>query len=561
MSAGPAVKLQPYIGAEIPSLTESLQESIAAKTGQTIPFEVIASWLSVYVNDNTVKHFSLSYTKPDFESIKVQFIARVRQTKPWKDVITAGWAQTLSEFFAAIGDYGQTSILRAYQETGIEARLSSSIYMQMRSLGVHIDRVIPAQVNVNLWGLGITNQTIPEMSEFTIGSLQYFNRTPIQFNNNNDPTNALAVTLFQGAVQTESYLSRGVPFQYFEIGDEKSNISNLDLYCYANDGTVYEGITDGPWHHGKDENIFYQNMAPSGTVEVLFGNNLYGAIPPIDTVLNFIYASSVGSNANTATTGLSVSLITINENVPHRIRNTDQQTVDEQIDFLVQAVNGITTSAIMAGDDLKDKEFYRSVGPGIRASGGRMVNRIDHYSQALRYPGIGDVLFQPQKELAPLDRRFTNVIGVTVLMRNGIPMTDAEWSLYVDYLSTMEIWSRGIEFMRIDPTPRYFDISADVYMTSDSDTANVNAYLRYIFNNFFQIQRGSLGKSVYGSDIEDNLKFTYGDMKVDYVRNIIPSPSIDTILGKTEYPVLRTFTPTVQYSGRGARFVPPRTVY
>jgi hypothetical protein len=561
MSSGAAVTLQPYIGAEIPSLAEALQTSIAAKTGQTIPFEVIATWLSTYVNDNAVQHFSLSYTKPDFENIKVQFIARVRQTKAWKDVIQAGWAETLSEFFAAICDYGQTSILRAYQESGVEARLSSSIYMQMRSLGVHIDRVIPAQVKVNLWGVGLTNQTIPELSEFSIGSYTFFNRDPIQFNNNVDPSTALTATLYQGEIRTESYLSRGVPFQYFEIGDENSNISNIDLYCFTGDGDIYEASSDGLWHHGSDEKIFYQNMAPSGTVEALFGNNVYGLIPPINTVLNFIYASSLGSVANNASTGLNVSLTSINENVPHRIRNTDQQTIDEQVDFLVASVNGITASAIMSGDDLKDKEFYRAVGPSIRASNGRIVTRSDHYAQGLRYPGIGDVLFQPQKELAPHDRRFTNVIGVTVLMRNGILMTSAEWDLYISYLQTMEIWSRGIEFLRIDPTPRYFDIAADVYMTNDSDTTNVNAYLRYIFNNFFQIQRGSLGKSVYGSDIEDNLKFNYGDMKVDFVRNISPNPAVDTILGKTEYPVLRSFVPTVQYSGRGARFVPPRQVY
>jgi hypothetical protein len=561
MSAGTAIDLQPYIGAEIPSLTESLQASITAKTGQTIPFDVIASWLSAYVNDNSVQHFSLSYTKPDFESIKIQFIARVRQTKAWRDVITAGWAETLSEFFAAVGDYGQTSILRAYQETGIEARLSSSMYMQMRGLGVHIDRVIPAQVVVKLWGDGLTNETIPELSQFTISSYAFFNRDPIQFNNNVSADTALTVTLFQGEIQTESYLSRGVPFQYFEIGDENSNISNYDLYCFTGDGTQYDSVTDGLWHHGSDEQIFYQNMAPSGTVEALFGNGVYGGIPPINTILNFIYASSAGSTANNATTNFGVSLTTINENVPHRIRNTDQKTIDEQIDFLIAQVEGVTISAIMSGDDLKDKEFYRAVGPGIRASGGRMVNRIDHYSQALRYPGIGDVLFQPQKELAPHDRRFTNVIGVTTLMRNGILMTDDEWALYIAYLSTMEIWSRGIEFIRIDPTPRYFDISADVYMTSNSDTTNVGSYLRYLFSNFFQIQRGSLGRSVYGSDIEDNLKFKYGNMTVDYVQNIVPNPSQDTILGKTEYPVLRSFVPNVQYSGRGARFVPPRQTY
>ena len=555
------VTLQPYIGAEIPTLTDSLRASVKQKYGQDIPFEVMAAWLSAFVDSHQKEHFTLSRTRPDFEGIKIQFIARVRQTKGWKDVIQAGWAQTLAEFFAAIGDYGQNSIMRAYQESGIDARLSSSIYMQMRSLGVHIDRVKPAQVQVSLFGDGLAAQTIPELSSFSIGQDTFFNREPIQFNYNTTAETALSVTLWQGAIQTEACISRGVPFQYFEIGDENSNISNSDLYCFTATGEPYQDVQDGLWGYAPEAAVFYSNMTPSGNVEILFGNNVYGKIPDIDTVLYVMYAESRGSDANNAQINQVVSLNDINENVPHRIRNTATQTISDQIEFLTTAVQGVTTSAVMNGEALKDKEFYRAVGPAIRASKGRMVNRQDHYAQGLRYPKLVDIRFQGQKEYAPHDRRFTNVIHVTPLLDSGLPMTDAEWAMFVDYLTNISIWGRGIEYIKINATPRYFDVAGDVYMTKDSSLANVESYLRYTFSDFFRIQRGSLGRSVYGSDLESRFKFKYADMNVDFVQNIKPSACEDTILGITEYPVLRSFTPKVFLSGRDAKFAPPREVY
>lgn len=548
---------RPYIGAEIPPLAEDLRARLLSEMDVEVAFEVLAAWLSDFAETVYKENLKLSRTRPDFENIKQQFITKLRQSNAWKDIIPAGGGETLLEFIAAIGDYGQTSILRAYDENAYDsARLTSGIYRITRTLGVHIDRRLPAQVQVSLWGSNIGDLAIPSLSQFTVGGISFFNRDTIQFDDNTE-SNPKIVTLYQGEITTASYTSNGAPFQSFEVGFNDYSISNEDIFCFTDDPNInYTRILDGPWHYRNGERIFWENTTPNGNVEILLGNGIYGAIPPLGSTLNFVYARNEGATVNTTSLNLPVDLISVNTVVPDRIRQSTPEQEDEIIDTLLSIVGGISISPIKYGDFEKDKEFYRHVGPSIRAANKKMVTRPDHYALGLGFPGVVDVYFQGQRELGRTNRNYINVVGVTVLKRDGTIMSAVEWADYVKYLEEREIWR--VNYIRIDPEPVPLNVKGIVYVTRDSDKTNVGSFLKFRLAEFFKIQRGSLGRSVYRNDIEDIMKFKYGSMNVDYAQVI--NPKIDTILTKLQYPVLGTPEITVEYSDRSFNIIPPRIV-
>ena len=555
MAASSNTDLQVYINADIPELASSIKTRLKEDKNVDIEFNVLVQYLSDFVVDTRETYLELSKISPSFESIKGQMIAKLRQKPSWSILLQAGVGETLLEFIAAIGDYGQTSIQRAYEETSLDARLTSSIYTITRFLGVHIDRKVPATVNVNLWedlDTPLLGAAIPSLSQWAINGVPFFNRTPIILNGATED-NPLAATLYQGRIQVESFVSTGSPFQYMEIGFNDYTVADKDVYCYINNNIEYKGITDGIWHYNKNDMVFSSQTTGNGNVEITFGNSVYGKIPSVNSLIAFVYALTDGEASNTSNTNLTVELIDTNDYVPDRIK-TD--TTNDLLDAKnkLRTIQGATTSAIFDGGDEKTKEFYAAVAPGIRASGGRAVTRPDHRALGLDFPKVVDVLFQGQKELNPTRPSFMNIVGVTVLTNSGLPLTNTEWLDYLNYLESIEIWRANV--MRIDPTPVYFDVYGDIYCTKGSDLTNVSPYVEYNVNQFFTPQLGSLGRSVFETDAESMLKFKYGNMTVDYVQNV--KPDYDTILTKTQFPMLRSFDCTVHYSPRNYSSVPPK---
>lgn len=555
-------ELQTYIGAQIPELATSLQKSIKDLSSVVVPYNDIVYWLSDFAVTANKTNFALSKTRPDFEQIKQQFIARLRQRDSWRDLIQAGVGETLLEFVAAVGDYGQTSILRAYQETSYDARLTSSVYTITRFLGVHIDRKIPAETIVNLYGEDgdeLHNLPIPSFSQFQINGIPFFNRETIVFNNNTVDT-PLEVKLYQGQITVEFFTSYGTPFQTLEIGNNDYKVADEDVYCFVNDRDTFKRTTEGLWHYEESDKVFFEQTTPNGNVEILFGNSVYGAIPGINETITFIYALTEGDAANSTTPNQQVDLVDLNTSVPDRIKNADPEKLDAILTETVTKVRGVTKTPIYNGGSEKTKDFYATLGPGIRASNKRMVTRPDHRAQAMRFPNIADVLLQGQRELARYKIGWTNVCGVTAIKKDGTLLTDDEWKAYEEYLISLEIWR--VDFKRLDPEPVYIDFSGDIYCTQSSDLTNIKTFIESNVREFFRPKLGIIGKSVFENDAETLYKFEYGNSRVDYVQNV--KPTQDNILRKygfsPQYPVLRNYNCNAFYSTRSYPSVSPKVI-
>lgn len=419
-------------------------------------------------------------------------------------------------------------------------------------LGVHITRKQPAQVQATLTVTGNEYAYIPRMSQFSVGGVPFFNRAGIVFT---PGTQTQLVTLYQGTVLVETLTGTGRAFQVLEVGSNDYTIADQDILVVNDSYLEYVRKTDGLWHYEGQQYVFYENTTPNGNVEVRFGNNLFGRSPLLNEQLNVVYAVTLGAEANTSQAGLAVSITQINDVVPDRIRGNSEQEVEDEIARVTAITSGNTVSAVINGDSERDKDFYRTLAPFIYSSRGRNVTRTDYYANSLTYPGMADILFQGQKELAPKNRNFINVVGVTPLTKGGGIMTAGEWEAFTAHLDTLSIGKA--EYLHIEPQEVQINVSGKVFCMSGADVPKIKTYIEYRMAEKFGIQRGSLGYSVYLNDIHALLKANHHTLQVDYAD--LDSPGVDYVLTKTQFPRLNTIDISVDFSTRFfTGFVPNR---
>jgi len=534
-----------FISARIPLLAANIMEHIEGRGGELkFTQDDIITWMHDYWQEIKARPVELAFVRPDYESIRQQLQSQLLQSDAWREVITAGVGETLLEFIATTAAYSQLSIQRGVQETMLPtARMQSSVYNIVRMLGVHIQRKIPAQVQVALENKTSGAVLIPPYSQFNIDGIPFFNRNVLTFSNQGD---FITTTLIQGQVNIETFTSTGRSFQRIEVGTADFTIADKDIFVVNNDYNKYERIEDGLWHHSGSHFIFYENSTPNGNVELLFGNGLYGRMPPLGETLNIIYATTLGDESHTTRTELSVKLSSLNDHVSERIRDADPRQLTRRKNAIINGITGYTLSPIDGGDKERDREFYRALAPHMFASKQRAVTRNDYKVIALQYPGIADVLFQGQRELNAKNRNYINVVGITPLMKTGKPMTDEDWAKFISYLQEYGIWR--CEYIHIPPKPVDITIKGKVFCKPGTDLPKVRTYIEYRMNEQFGIQRGSLGYSIYLNDIHDLLKARHHALQVDYAE--LDTPETDYVIDPTSFIRVQDIQVDVAYSNR-----------
>lgn len=439
----------------------------------------------------------LDTTAPDFEGILLQVVQVLQNSDAWKDIIPSGTGMTLLRNIVAGISYAVFGNERALQESFVHIATSDTSIMEgTRALGVRPQRRIPSRVNCRFTRPDDgTILIVPPMSRFSIRDFDFFNRDQFVFNAF-DVT--LDVTLYQGTVFELEATAEGIPYERVEIGSENNKISDEDIYITISD-EVWTRRTDAPFHFGKNEKCFYDDTLHNGNVEIQFGNGIFGMTPPIGETVRIQWAETEGVGANFPTFGLQVSQI------------DPQSGVD---------ITGVTTSAIYAGNERLMPGFYRANAPYIRASNQRAVRRADYRTVAMNYPGVIDALFRGQAQLNPGRRNWMNIIGATIL--TDVVWGALEWTTFIEYMNKFDIYK--CEFLRMDPIPVDTVISGVVYCRPSTDLNVVKSKLISDITAAFGPRNGSLGYSIYNSDVTDVLegKDEYEEA-VEYVRNVVPT--------------------------------------
>lgn len=488
----------------------------------------------------TRNRVTLSRSRPDYEAVLLQMMKAVESdSKVWSDLDISSTGQMILRLVASDVDYAQFSIARALQEAFIDtARADTSIYVAARSLGVKLSRNLPASVTVRLTRDDTTTlQTLDPYTQFTAenslnGSLpeaigsrtDFYSRDRITFN----PAQIqLDVILYQGLVKSASVISSGAPFQIVEVGNETWNIASTDVKVIIG-GVEWTEVENPLWYYGSQDKVFWQNTTPAGNIEIKFGNDIYGAAPPVGVEIKVQWVETLGAQAHSSLTGLGMTL-----SLPPEGLST---------------LAGVTQTEVTSGRDRHPAVFYKLFAPMRRAADDRAVRRADYRAHALDFPRIKDVRFRGQAELNPRKPSWTNVIGVTTLA--DPILSNQEWTSLVNNLTSKGIYQ--CTFLRLDPVVQDFNLTGTVYCRPDTNLDEVKNELIRQIRLKTDPKPNTLGFSWYKSDFVEMLG---GE---GWIRNAIQyvsveSPTVDMICSDVfKWNRLVTLTITMAYTRRDA---------
>ncbi len=457
--------------------------------------------------------FTLNPNIIDYEGIFFQLRDQLLTKSEWTEIITARGAGTITHLVSAVGAMNQLGFERAVQEVFPDtAIIPTSDYRIARMHGVPIKRNTPAAVTVRLSrDGGQPALEMPEYTQFLVGDLDFFNRASIIWAPNQIEA---VVTLYQGSLRSQVVTSTGLGYQRFYVGPTGFAASNDDFFAII-DGLRWDMVTDGIYARSPVEQIFYGNALPDGRVDCWFGNGIFGAVPPAGQSIAFIYAETLGAQANNDDLGLAVS-------------NT-----------AFPGITGTTESSIANGEMYSPAAFYKLHAPHIYAAKRRAVTNEDFRALTLDYPGVIDAQILGQRDTRPDDLRWMNLLEAAVL-------TQTPWdaTTFQIYANTMRLKSfDNLRMVQVVTEALTLDVSFDIYCFKQVDLTATKGLIAERVREFYAPQLGSLGAKYLHSDLHNlivrstpfnTIQQIFSEVEsaddrllVDYVQNLTPPDDIE----------------------------------
>ena len=473
----------------------------------------------------TPPEFVISPMTVDVDGLFDALNAQLQAHASWNSLRVAATGQSLSRFMAIVGGYGQTGVARAQQEQWFDTmRIPTSVVRACRTLGVHVQRRRAGSVPVTLQRGDLTQTvTIPAYTQLGVGGKQYFCRVALRLPAG---TASVPATLYQGAVQSSPIAGDGGPFRRFVIGSPGYAVSDDDVWYVDPTGQPWASTRRGLWKYGPTDAVFQETTLPDGTVELWFGDGEYGKAAPAGAgVANWVEVAAPDPTAPEIPVGSSVSVVGFS------------------------TVSGATTGPASLNEAERGSDFYKVMGPKMRAADESVVTRDDYRAYAIKYPGVIDAQFLGEADVAPGDVRWMNVLGATLLTTR--PWSNSDWGSFELYLKAGGIATTASA--RFDPVATPLDVVLNVYAFNRANLADLQVTVTRVIGYLFALQAGSLGALYHPSDLMLSVlqnSIDEAGSLVDYVDVLSPETGVN--LRKTSYAQLRSLTVNCAYTTRGS---------
>lgn len=458
----------------------------------------------------------LSTVQPDFESIRTQLEATLTNYSAWRDLLPSGTGAALTDWIAAVGANDQYAIEHAFRESFRTARLDSSVLAQAILLGVRLGRKRSCSAQITLRKITGDSVTIPPFTQFNANDSLLFNREAITITGDIP----VKVSLYEGEVRVQNLVGNGADYQLFVSADDRFTVSEVDVRVTLND-VLIPRATRGLWKLANSKGV-QDTTTPTGQMLLTFGSADYGSVPQTSDRLKIVYAVTRGELGQNA--GL------VGENV--------------QCNAFRQ-VMGVAVTALTGGGNEKSPEFFRKLGPQLFAAQGGATTEGEYRAVAASYPGVIDALALGQRNVAPGDVRWMNMVQMCLL--TSTPWTGAQWD-------TFERWFRDrsmypVRLYRRDPTARVVDVRATVFCQGRGDLTAIRSKVTAQITRLFAAREGIIDSNIYLSDIQAAIKGS--DSAIEYAE--LDTPTLD-VLVRADSPDKLTLTavpgtlPAGQYS-------------
>jgi hypothetical protein len=444
----------------------------------------------------------------DEEELRQRFHVELSRSNAWKDLMPTNVGSTVMDMVAGATTINQHAIFTSLREAFLtKARRASSIHENIVSKGISLSRRTGSSTTARLTNNYPETRLLPVMSQFMVDGELFYNREQLVF----APGSTIGeVHLYQGEVfDLEFDLSTydSLEFNTFTLGIPDFFVSHNDLQVSvenkdSGDVVVWNRTEESMFDLTDTDNVYYEFTTGSGDVAFLFGDGEFGAKLSSNAILHIRGVKSKGS----AVYGISGSEV---------------RAVEYPL------IGGTTTTSMVRGSDVKDPAYYKQFGPLMARSRKKAISKTEVRGWIMRYPGVADVSLFVQRDIAPNDPRWQNVMRICILPKtsdhwggsNPNPKS-AQWDLFIDDIEDT-VQALG-QLQTWNPSKVYVSVALTAYIKQGYVVSEVKTLITERILKLFKRRAGILGRELTLHDI--NRAATVEG--VDYIKVISPTTSI-----------------------------------
>lgn len=294
----------------------------------------------------------------------------------------------------------------------------------------------------------------------------------------NGTNNGLRLAIRQGIIETQNVTAKGIPTDSFSIGSPQNFFVDnffVNIYVNGEKWTKYDSILDMP----RGENAFLIKTGVTSGIDLFFGNNNYGKIPPRGADITVEYLVTEGVNGN------------IRTNDPTKIQfefvDTGFSILGEEINLNDYITIDVTNPPFF-GTSAEDSNLTRLIAPRVSKSFA-LVNP-DHYEIVLRKLKLFSVI---NVFLDELDNRILNLFLIPDIRKTfntgqdyfnadiaRFILTDYQKNELLRYIEKSGSKLISTDVRIIDPVPSNYVLNVTIIAFNDVDTEIIK---RDILNN------------------------------------------------------------------------------
>jgi len=339
----------------------------------------------------------IDYTSRDFNSLKNDLIALIgnRTNIAWDPTNYSDLGNVLVEAFAYMGDVMSHYLDRVANETTVDTAIQRSTLLSLAAMYDYIPSgPTPAAVQVTFTNVSSNTVSLPVGTQ-VMAPLSYGLYNQVYFETTQSATgitSGQSITLAASEGKTvntdrpdlidSTYnvplpsnlgTSNGLPNQSFPIVDP--GVINASINVYVGQGVAFSSwnYVDNILEWGPQDHVFTTQTNVDGTLSVVFGNNINGAIPTSGQLISCLYQVSVGAAGNV--NSLAITELTF---VPGNL--------DPQVTTYFTVSNALPASG---GADPDDETQLKTKIKAAVSSLGRAVTINDFANLALQVPLVG----------------------------------------------------------------------------------------------------------------------------------------------------------------------------
>lgn len=304
--------------------------------------------------------------------------------------------------------------------------------------------------------------TIPKFTKFSSKGYNFYTKQSYNLTSANSYTFE-DIILRQGIIRQDTFISNGQTDQEIIITNESIDNSTFEVYV---DSVLWE-LENDLTSIDETSTTYSIELTDDNYVKVLFGDNILGMAPSINSEILVIYGETVGIDAN------NLSFFNLNQVIEDNFSNTYD---DSYFDIT-------TVQQSLGGSDYETDDSIKVNAPKFYATQNRLVTKDDYTAFLNKHEIVEDSNVWGGDEINDFPKYGTVYIAVKPYL--SINLTEFQKTTLYSYLEDKNILTINIEF--VDISYFYVDITGTIYFLQryESTLNSVKSKVETTIQTFF----------------------------------------------------------------------------